>query len=177
MRLGCTYFSLKITETCQAVQAWNHKLQSWRPAHSSLCLALCFTQLQCRGPSSTPQHCALEAAGLPHSPCSRWSLSKKPISQLQVTIMVPPYLIAHIIALLSPIRSSSLSQRRLREVKIGRPTLQILSWFAPNLHSSHKNNQFLHLCMIRSEPKLLDAAARIHGFSSSSSEQSDIICY
>lgn len=133
LRLGCTYFSLTITDTCQAVRAWNQKLHSWLPVHFFLCLALYFTQLQCHRPSSAPQHYALEAAGLPDSPCSRRSPSKKRISQLQITITVPPYLIAHSALLLPPIHSSSLSQHSLREMKIGRPKWQILSCFASDV--------------------------------------------
>lgn len=117
-------------------------LQSLLTTHSFLCLAPYFTQLQCHRHSPGSQSNVPEAADLPNFPHPR-SPSKKLISQLQIIVMVLPSFIACTPPLLPLFQSSSPSQNNIKEVKPGRPKLQILSWLAPDLHSRKKKKKSL----------------------------------
>lgn len=77
---------------------------------------------------------------IPHVPRSP---SKKLISQLQIIIIVPPSFIACTPPFLPLFQSCSPSQNNCKEVKPGRPKLQILSWFAPDLHSRKKKKSLV----------------------------------
>lgn len=150
-----------LTENYRPAKLYMPEMKSCDPGSQlTPCVQPRFTQLQCHRPPllHSTGHKRQLGCSIPHVvvksifPNFRLPLQSLPNSYPALLRFCHP-------STLPPLLNS------LREVKIQRHKLQILSWFTPGIHSRHKNNQFPHLCPIRSEPKLLNAAVRTHGLS------------